>query len=130
MMRGKLDGTGERREGDKKVEIRLCSLSGGRPLVDTNGTAALLDPPQKRSWLGFKGRDVVLTCTHKQDGPACLQGDRRSRLRKLHNLMSDMLQLVVMIPQTQALILPVTSYVSVGNPGDKLKHVGHLVVTV
>ncbi len=44
--------------------------------------------------------------------------------------MSDMLQLVVMIPQTQALILPVTSYMSVNNLRDKLKHVGHLVVTV
>ena len=42
--------------------------------------------------------------------------------------MFDMLQLVVMIPQTQALILTVTSYMSVGNLGDKLKHVGNLVV--
>ena len=64
------------------------------------------------------------------DGPACRQGDQHSRLRKLHNLMSDMLQLVIMIPQTQALIVPVTSYMSVGNLGDKRKHVGHLVVTV
>jgi hypothetical protein len=60
----------------------------------------------------------------------CLGSHCHSRLRKLHNLMSDMLQLVVMIPETQALILPLTSYMSVGDRGDKLKHVGHLVVTV
>jgi len=41
--------------------------------------------------------------------------------------MSDMLQLVVTIGITQAMILPVTYTLRVTNLDDKLKHVGHLV---
>ncbi len=42
--------------------------------------------------------------------------------------MSDMLQLVVGIGNTQAMILPVMSHIRVPNLDDKLKHVGHLIV--
>ena len=41
--------------------------------------------------------------------------------------MSDMLQLVVEIHNTQAMILPVTSQIEVPNPDDHLKHAGHLI---
>ena len=43
----------------------------------------------------------------------------------LGSSMSDMLQLVVEIHNTQAMILLVTSPIRVPNLDDKLKHVGH-----
>jgi hypothetical protein len=45
--------------------------------------------------------------------------------------MSDMLQLVVKIMDTQVIILPITSHIELANLDDKLmKHVGHLVVAL
>jgi hypothetical protein len=42
--------------------------------------------------------------------------------------MSDMLQLVVNIMDTQVMVLSVTCTLSLANPDDKLKHVGHFRV--
>ena len=62
----------------------------------------------------------------------------KATVKKLHNQMSDMLQLVVMIPKTQAAISRSTPErcrtfgcaflvsESVGNLDDKLKHVEHV----
>jgi hypothetical protein len=44
--------------------------------------------------------------------------------------MSDMLQLVVEIAITQAMILPVSRTLRAPNLDDKLKHVGHLTTNV
>jgi hypothetical protein len=88
-----------------QLSIRLGRLSGGRPLVDTHGTAAFLDPSQNVAVMSDMLQLVVRI-------------PRDSSWHKCDRRVSDML------PQSggyyQRRIL------SVAKAHDKLKHVGHL----